>query len=217
MKTAKLFRKGAEACLYRGEWFGRQAVIKVRHPRKYRHPSLDYKLRVTRTAREAQIISGAKKAEVRAPLLFEIDFPQTTLIMQYIEGMLLRDIISDMPQETLVSLFSNVGTAIGRLHNIGIVHGDLTTSNMIYTPNRQIYFIDFGLASFSSETENRGVDLLLAKRTLSSTHPIVFDICFEALITSYRETVPSGREVIAKIAEIERRGRYVERAATGHP
>lgn len=216
MKTAKLFRKGAEASLYRGEWFGRQAVFKVRHSREYRHPSLDYKLRVTRTAREAHIISTAKKAGIRTPLLFEIDFPQTTLIMEYVEGSLLRDVVSDTPRETLKRLFSEVGAAIGRLHNYGIIHGDLTTSNMINKHNHQLCFIDFGLASFSSETESRGVDLLLAKRTLSSSHPLVFETCFKALTTSYRKTVPAGREVILKIGEIEKRGRYVERAATSN-
>ncbi|MFX0194721.1 MAG: KEOPS complex kinase/ATPase Bud32 [Candidatus Hodarchaeota archaeon] len=216
MKNAKLFRKGAEASLYRGEWFGRQAVIKVRHSREYRHPSLDYKLRVTRTAREANIISMAKKAGVRTPLLYEIDFPQTTLIMEYVEGALFRDIVSETPQETLKRLFSEVGAAIGRLHNYGIIHGDLTTSNMIYLHNHELCFIDFGLASFSSETESRGVDLLLAKRTLSSSHPLVFETCFNALTTSYRKTVLSGREVISKIGDIEKRGRYVERTSTSN-
>ncbi|MFQ6124935.1 MAG: KEOPS complex kinase/ATPase Bud32 [Candidatus Heimdallarchaeota archaeon] len=214
MKNAKLFRKGAEASLYRGEWFGRQAIIKVRHPREYRHPNLDYKLRVSRTAREAHIISGAKKAGVRTPLLFEIDFPRTTLIMEYVEGALLRDVVSDMPHETLRRLFFEVGAAVGRLHNQGIIHGDLTTSNMIYMHNNQLCFIDFGLASFSSEVESRGVDLLLAKRTLSSSHPLVFETCFKALTTSYRETIPMGQEVISKIGEIEKRGRYVKRTAT---
>lgn len=214
VKTGELFHKGAEANLYRGEWFGRQAVSKVRHPRKYRHPRLDYKLRVTRTAREATIISAAKKAGVKVPLLFEINFPRAALIMQYVEGALLRDVISDMPQKSLEHLFSEVGTAIGYLHNFGIVHGDLTTSNMIYTLQHQICFIDFGLAGINSETESRGVDLLLAKRTLSSTHPTQFETCFDALIAKYVEVVPSGRKVVAKISEIEGRGRYVERPPT---
>ena len=95
--------------------------------------------------------------------------------------------------------FIFIGASIGCFHNFRIIHGDLTTSNMIYTPDHKIYFIDFGLAGFSSEVESRGVDLLLAKRTLSSTHPIVFETCFEALIASYVKIVPSGRKVIEKI------------------
>jgi Kae1-associated kinase Bud32 len=216
MKTAELFHKGAEASLYRGEWFGRQVVIKIRHARKYRHPQLDYKLRVTRTAREANIISATKKAGVKVPLIFEIDFQQTALIMEYIAGDLLRDAIATMSEDTLEKLFTDIGVAIGRLHNFRIIHGDLTTSNMIYTLDHQICFIDFGLAGISSETESRGVDLLLAKRTLGSTHPAVFELCYEALIDGYSKIVPSCNEVISKIAEIESRGRYVERPPTRH-
>jgi len=214
MKTDELFHKGAEASLYRGEWFGRQAVIKIRHPRKYRHPHLDYKLRITRTSREANIISATKKAGVKVPLIYEIDFQQTALIMEYIEGNLLRDAIANMSQNTLEQIFSDIGASIGHLHNFRIIHGDLTTSNMIYTLDNQICFIDFGLAGFSSETESRGVDLLLAKRTLSSTHPAVFETCYEALIASYLKIVPMSNEVISKITEIESRGRYVERPPT---
>jgi len=214
INSLKLFHKGAEASLYRSEWFGRLAVSKVRHPRKYRHPQLDYKLRISRTAREATIISSAKKAGVNVPILFEIDFPNATIIMQYVEGNLLRDIISDMSQASLKLLFSEVGSSIADLHNQGIVHGDLTTSNMISTHQNTIYFIDFGLAGVNSETESRGVDLLLAKRTLSSTHPIKFETCFDALLASYVEKVPTGRKVVKKIEEIEGRGRYVERPPT---
>ena len=214
INSLELFHKGAEASLYRGEWFGRLAVSKVRHPRKYRHPQLDYKLRISRTAREATIITSAKKAGVNVPILFEIDFPNATIIMQYVEGKLLRDIINDMSQASLKLLFSEVGSSIADLHNKGIVHGDLTTSNMIYTYQNTIYFIDFGLSGVNSETESRGVDLLLAKRTLSSTHPIKFETCFDALLASYIEKIPTGRKVVKKIEEIEGRGRYVERPPT---
>ena len=143
VKSTELFHKGAEASLYRGEWFGRQVVIKVRHPRTYRHPSLDYKLRIIRTAREANIIASSKKARIKVPLIYEVDFNQTTLIMEFIKGDLLRDVVSELPQDSLRNIFSEVGDSIGRLHNFGIIHGDLTTSNMIYSQDKGVFFIDF--------------------------------------------------------------------------
>jgi TP53 regulating kinase-like protein len=101
---------------------------------------------------------------------------------------------------------------IGRLHNNGIIHGDLTTSNMILTPFGKIYLVDFGLGEYSNDLEIRGVDLHLMKRALQSTHYKFAKECFDSVTTGYVETV--GREaaskVIGKIQEIERRGRYVE-------
>jgi TP53 regulating kinase-like protein len=100
---------------------------------------------------------------------------------------------------------------IGRLHKNGIVHGDLTTSNMILTPHGKVVFVDFGLSERSIELEPKGVDLHLMKRTLNSTHHRYAKACFEAVMGGYAESVggEEARKVALKIREIERRGRYV--------
>ena len=103
---------------------------------------------------------------------------------------------------------------VGRLHGAGIVHGDLTTSNMIVSGDGRIFLLDFGLGSYSWESEDMGVDLLLMKRALNSTHYRIADECFQTFAEGYRGEL--GREKassnLRKIIEIERRGRYVERS-----
>ena len=104
-----------------------------------------------------------------------------------------------------------MGKMIGRLHKHGIIHGDLTTSNMILTPYSKVVFIDFGLSERSIELEPMGVDLHLMKRTLNSTHCRHAQECFKAVMEGYEGSmgVDETKKVKAKIREIEKRGRYV--------
>ena len=132
--------------------------------------------------------------------------------MEYVEGKQIKQVLNDMPHKERLRLCKHIGSAIGRLHKNGIIHGDLTTSNMILTPHDKIVFVDFGLGEFSDELEIRGVDLHLMKRALQSTHHKCAKECFEAITRGYAETAgnePTAR-VLEKVQEIERRGRYIE-------
>jgi TP53 regulating kinase-like protein len=100
---------------------------------------------------------------------------------------------------------------IGKLHGYGIVHGDLTTSNLIQRSDGKIFFLDFGLGDKTKELEARGVDLHLMKRALQSTHFKFAEECFESAIEGYSAVLQSetSEKVLDKIREIEKRGRYV--------
>jgi len=141
-----------------------------------------------------------------------VDLANSNIIMEYVEGKQIKQALNDMPQKQKLRLCQHIGILIGRLHKNGIIHGDLTTSNMILTATRKIYFVDFGLGEYSSELEVRGVDLHLMKRALQSTHYRYAKQCFEAVITGYKESMgkKEANSVLEKIQEIERRGRYIE-------
>ncbi len=205
-----LIRKGAEANLYLGEWYGRKVIVKKRVEKKYRVEPLDKKIRAYRTIHEAQIMHEAKKSGVPTPTIYLIDISDFTIVMEYIEGIRLRDSLNDFSLEKRLRTCRNVGNLIGRLHERSIIHGDLTTSNMIETLDEKIFFIDFGLSLYSIEVEDRGVDLHLMKRALNSTHYRYVDQCFDAVIEGYKAEVGNEKtgRVLAKVREIEKRGRY---------
>jgi len=211
MKEIRLIKKGAEADIYLGKWFGRESVAKCRVKKKYRVPQLDLALRTSRTVQEAQLIHEAKKAGVPTPTLFLVDQMGTTLIMEYVEGEKIKDIIERMRYETARDVFRKVGRDIAMLHRAGIIHGDLTTSNMILTRGGQVVFIDFGLGSRSEKVEDKGVDLHLLKRALQSTHHKKAEECFQSVLEGYRLANDTSSEVIERAYEIERRGRYAIR------
>jgi TP53 regulating kinase-like protein len=207
-----LIKKGAEANLYLEEWQGRKVIMKQRLPKAYRLPQLDSAVRTQRTLHEPVLMHRAKEAGVPTPTIYMIDLAKSNIIMEHIEGQQIKKILNTMPTKKRTRLCRHIGKLIGCLHKNGIIHGDLTTSNMILTPYGKVVFVDFGLGEFSDELEVRGVDLHLMKRALQSTHHKHAKECFEAITQGYAET--AGKEatakVLEKIQEIERRGRYIE-------
>lgn len=207
-----IIRKGAEAHLFLKTLLSRVVVVKERKPKPYRVKDLDVSLRKQRVFREARLLHSAKKVGVPTPTVYLIDPESTSIIMDRIEGATLSDLIRErkLSREELTELLRKVGVLIGRLHKGGIVHGDLTTSNMIVSDGK-IFLIDFGLGDFSKNIEDLGVDLHLMKRAMESSHYDVFEEGFNAVLEGYREAFEGADEVIEKMFEIERRGRYWER------
>jgi TP53 regulating kinase-like protein len=206
-----LLKKGAEANLYLELWHGHKVIMKRRLSKVYRLSALDTAIRTQRTLREPQLIHRAKEAGVPTPTIFLIDTADTNIIMEFIEGKQVKQILNDLPALERLRLCRHIGSLIGRLHNHGVIHGDLTTSNMILTPNNKVFFVDFGLGEQSEELETKGVDLHLMKRALQSTHSVYAKECFDAVLNGYAETVGEdvAKSVLEKIKEIEKRGRYV--------
>lgn len=205
-----LIKKGAEASLYLETWHCRKVVFKRRLVKKYRVPELDREIRIQRTKHEPSIIHKAKEAGVPTPIIYMIDLASSTIIMEFVEGKRLKEILDHLLPEERKGLCRYIGMLVGRLHKSGIIHGDLTTSNMILTPEGKVVFIDFGLSEQSFEMEKRGVDLHLMKRALSSTHFTHAEECFESIINGYMEVMgEETKEVLSKVKEIEKRGRYV--------
>ncbi len=186
--------RGAEAVVR----VGTEVVTKQRQRKAYRQPGLDTRLIAERTRAEARLISMARRNGVPTPIVRDVT--ADTIVMERIAGSLLRDEISG---ENLYL----AGETVGRLHAAGIVHGDLTTSNMICRGNR-IFLIDFGLAQVSGELEARGVDLHVLFQTLESTTNN-YPTLKEAFLQGYRAEFPGADEVIVREQEIERRGRYL--------
>lgn len=207
-----LFKKGAEASLYLAEWHGKKVVIKVRIPKKYRPLALDEQIRSYRTVHEPQLIHEAKTSGVPTPLIYMVNVPQASIIMEYVEGEQIKKLLNKAPEERRNELCIAIGELIGKLHSHSLIHGDLTTSNMILNPEGKIFFVDFGLGEKNCEMEAKGVDLHLMKRALQSTHYLFWESCFKKVLSGYSSVlgVEEAENVYAKIREIERRGRYVE-------
>jgi len=196
-----ILAKGAEANIYRGQWIGRPCIIKERISKGYRIPEIDQKLRSSRTRREARLINQAKGAGVHTPVLFDVDPDGGVMVMEEVRGTPFRDAVED------TELCSRIGEAIGRLHHAGIIHGDLTGSNIIIRGD-DVVFIDFGLGRFSDEIEDMGVDLLVLKKSLESTHYALAGECFSRVLEGYGKIIDA--DIQSKIREIESRGRYTD-------
>lgn len=199
-------KRGAEAELRRTEFLGRPAVSKGRIPKTYRLPDLDDALRRSRIRTEVRLMVEARAAGVSVPILYDIDVANATIIMEFIEGPTAKEVLNGggaRARETA----RMIGQVVGHLHRAGIVHGDLTTSNMILRDGR-IVMIDFSLGAKDSGREARGVDLHLLREGLISAHAQA-TTHYREVVRGYRESMgPAADAVIATVKEIESRGRY---------
>ena len=190
---------GAEAVIERSG--GR--IIKRRVSKNYRIPKLDTRIRAARTRSEAKLISEARRCGVPTPIIYDVDTAEHTITMEFIEGPRMKDVLD-------LGMSERIGELVGRLHGCGIIHGDLTTSNLILHTgdgDDRIYFIDFGLGYFEKNVEAQGVDVHVLFQTFVSTHgdPGLE----EAFSRGYRRTFPDADQVLTRVREIEARGRYL--------
>ncbi|MBI4258918.1 MAG: Kae1-associated serine/threonine protein kinase [Thaumarchaeota archaeon] len=205
----KLLKKGAEADIYVTKWFGEEVVTKIRKPKTFMHPKLDAELRRHRTIREASFLSDAKDAGVLTPFIYYVDSVKGEIVMEYVTGKRLKDVLLAERLEKVAPVCEELGRCIAKLHKKNIIHGDLSTSNFIIN-DRALTFIDFGLSSTSQRLEDKAVDLHLVKQVLKSAHGKIWEKVFQLVLRGYGEIAGSGQidALLAKIKEIERRGRY---------
>ena len=203
---AGILEKGAEANIYPSKWLNHDVLIKERIPKSYRIPEIDLRLRKERTKKESKLLGEAKRCGVKTPLIYDLNKQQNTLVLEKTPGKPIKDIFEDADIEKIKNISRKIGENIAKLHNCGIIHGDLTTSNLILEDDK-IVFIDFGLGKNSDLVEDKGVDLLVFKKAISGIHYKISEECFNEILKGY-ENANDYQEIIKKVEEIEGRGRY---------
>lgn len=186
----KLLYQGAEAKIYSSG----NKIIKDRIAKNYRIKEIDDRLRKFRTKREAKILEKLSSLGF-TPKIIKQD--EHILEIEKIGGRMVRDILETSDYNALCR---EIGKKVRDMHNQGVIHGDLTTSNMIL--KEQVYFIDFGLSFFSEKTEDKAVDLHLLRQALESKHYTIFKECFDSVLEGYKD-----KAVIKRLESVEKRGR----------
>jgi Kae1-associated kinase Bud32 len=206
----KIICRGAESVIYLDKFEGKEVIVKERIKKNYRIDQIDNKLRKIRTKKEVRLLTEARKVGVPTPQILYVDDVNYKIIMENIVGQRIKELLYTADKKTISKICFEIGKLVGKLHSSGIVHGDLTTSNMILK-NDQIFFIDFGLGEFSKRIEDQGVDLNLLYEALKSTHFKILKLCWENIVKGYKKEYKNAEQVLKKIEEIEKRARYMER------
>ncbi|XP_046973413.1 EKC/KEOPS complex subunit TP53RK [Vanessa cardui] len=229
----KILKQGAEAKLYICNYLGKPTLIKERFKKNYRHPDLDLTITKERIKNEARSIVRCKTAGIRTPTLYLVDFERRRIYMEHFQNSItVKDFIinfsklnisKDVTPNSLDVYACKIGQTVRKLHDNNIIHGDLTTSNMLlvektlsnvvddskwlHHDNVEIVMIDFGLSFIDSSTEDKGVDLYVLERALISTHndyPDLFNKIFDAYKSFSKNNI---KEIIAKYEDVRARGR----------
>ncbi|KAI1826078.1 tyrosine protein kinase [Xylaria intraflava] len=244
----ELITQGAEGRLYKTTYLlpSIPCAFKYRPPKPWRHPTLDARLTRHRILAEARNLAKCRREGVPVPAVYAVDESAGWLMMEWVAGGPVRAAINEWLRrrrdaeraegrpgdaaiegtaETdadLLALLRRIGAAVGRMHKIGIIHGDLTTSNMMLRPREgdqeppnkhdgllegEIVIIDFGLASQSVSEEDRAVDLYVLERAFASTHPRAEKLFTAVLESAYKEAFKQAPVVLRKLEDVRMRGR----------
>lgn len=216
----KLLFHAAEAKIYKTK----EGVLKDRIKKTYRHPQLDLKLRKTRTKTEARLLIKAQQVGIPVPHLKQQT--ETTLLLEEVKGKKIADTLDKATNKQ--TLVKQLGTLIAQLHNAHLIHGDLTTSNIILRTKKRIIknrspsrtsdtrrsptksnlvLIDFGLGYESARAEDKATDLHVFKEALEAKHYQDATKLWTAFLTSYTKTIKDTR-VLERLTAVEKRGRY---------
>lgn len=199
--------KGAEAEIVAAKYMELDVIQKRRISKSYRIKEIDSKLISYRTKEEAKLIAEARSQGVSVPIIYDVDLEEGIITMQHLKGNRIKDIFNQISDKERKELCIKIGRRIARLHNADIIHGDITTSNMIISEDK-IHFIDFGLGEKNNEVESKGVDLHVLMEAIESTHSKYSDY-FKYVLEGYKNELNNdAKPVIKKIDEIVRRGRY---------
>ncbi len=235
-----LLSQGAEAKIWKLNAVGGGAkavrdaqfiICKERFSKAYRHPDLDERLTKSRCRSESRILEKcAKKSDLRVPEVIRLEPP--FLYMEFVEGLNLKSHLLDQGNASRISytsLAKMMGETIGKVHNLGVIHGDLTTSNMILKEfstestetSFELVMIDFGLAKSSSSVEEQAVDLYVLERALESTHPDLPDNFLDMILDAYATITTAGSDskksgkqnqqsTLQRLEQVRQRGRKRE-------
>ena len=206
----QIIKRGAEAVLYISEFEGQQVLVKERIKKNYRINQIDESIRKARTKGEVKLLTEARKVGVLTPKIFSVDEKNHKIIMEFVDGTRIKELLYTADKKTIEKICFEIGKLIGKLHSSGIIHGDLTTSNMILK-DKQIYFIDFGLGLFSKKIEDQGTDLNLLYEALKSTHFKILKPCWNNILKGYKQEYKDSDKVLKRIEDIEKRARYAKR------
>ncbi len=194
--------QGAEAIIYKDN----DTIIKERFSKEYRLAHLDEALRQFRTRREAKVLGKLTEMNFPAPQLHSFSDKRMSIVMDFVPGEKLKDVLEE--SNDYLTLAKEIGERVGKLHAHDIIHGDLTTSNMImHKENHTIHLLDFGLSSFSQKNEDKAVDLFGMQRAIESTHTQKADEIFASALEGYSLSNPQAIDVLKRLEDVRKRGR----------
>lgn len=218
-ENLKILKQGAEAKLYICKYLGRPTLIKERFKKNYRHADLDATITKDRIKNEARSIVRCKTIGVLTPALYLVDFERRRIYMEHFEqSITVKDfiIMTKPPPDCLSKIVKMIGETVRKMHENNIIHGDLTTSNMLVVYKNvginsmydyELAMIDFGLSFVDTSTEDKGVDLYVLERALISTHNDLPDL-FNEIFYAYKNYSKNNiKEIISKYEEVRARGR----------
>ena len=199
---SRVIQQGAEAIIYKTK----NKVVKDRIKKSYRIFELDKKIRTRRTRSEAKLLIKASEI-INIPKIHESNDKTKKIEMEFIDGKKLSEHLDKFQLKKQLTICKQIGKDIAKLHDNNIIHGDLTTSNMILSKKDKIFFIDFGLGYISRKFEDKAVDIHLLRQALEAKHFKNWEKLFNEFLKGYKKS-KDYNTTLERFKAVEKRGRY---------
>ena len=198
----RILYSGAEAHLY----LEGDRLVKERISKNYRHKFIDNMKRKYPTRREFTILTKARKIGMNVPDVYEVDEIEMKVVMEFVKGDNLKEKLDSYDRKKREEVCKKIGIQMAKMHDNNIIHGDLTTSNMILKSGK-VFFIDFGLGYISVKIEDKAVDLHLLRQAFESKHFKYSEELFKNALKGYKK-LENFKEILERLEKVEKRGRY---------
>lgn len=210
VSKSDLVMKGSESFIYAGSFLDHKTLIKERKVKKYRNSHLDSELRFQRLRIESRMIKSALQNSINVPILYSVDLSTSSMQLDYIEGQNLGQFLFDDNSRSDITnkrkFFQEFGLIVSKLHNISIIHGDLTPLNILISRTNSIHIIDFGLSFISDEVKDKAMDLFILFGSLKIFAQQNEDL-FDMFLQGYQR-VDGYKSIIDFFNKLTNKGRY---------
>jgi len=143
-----------------------------------------------------------------------VDSARHVLYLERVPGPTAKAYVDRYRHEDLSPLMTKIGNTVARIHDAGLTHGDLTTSNFLCRNASgaderrvdELVVIDFGLGGMRASPEDKAVDLYVLERALVSTHRDARPLLDTAL-AEYARVSTLASVVLKRLDAVRARGR----------
>lgn len=89
------------------------------------------------------------------------------MVMNYLEGITLDKYLNSMggkiPFDEALKIMTPVMDALSQVHNVGVLHRDISPDNIIITNKEQVKILDFGAARYAIGETNKSLSIILKR------------------------------------------------------
>ena len=193
-------------------------IVKHRLAKRYRIDEIEKNLSISRLKQEVSNLGRARSLGIPVPAIYSVNIKHKFICIEYLlDHVTLKEYLAskagrydDATITEMKDIFVLLGKYIAQLHNGNIVHGDLTSSNVMIEKNSlKLKLIDFGLSSPSANIEDKAVDLYVFEKSLQcdQSEEDKLDTFVDALYTGYIANSEKLDAVVQRLQKVKLRGR----------
>ncbi|XP_068664434.1 uncharacterized protein [Aristolochia californica] len=156
-------------------------------------------------------MTKARRLGVATLALYALDPFLHTLTFEHVEGPAVKVVFLTFGEHGIVvdrmdDIATQIGQAIAKLHDGGLIHKDLTTNLLLKSGTNQLVIFDFGLSYASTLPEEKAVDLYVLERALTSMHSSCGNV-IDRILAAYKKTSKQWSSTMSKLSQVQQRGR----------